>query len=250
MENIGTLLKETREEKKISLEEAHEGTKVSIQHLQYLEENNFKFLPETYVKSFLKTYANFLGLNAGELVQEHQKDVEEEKKQHEDEIQAAEEIVPTFQPTNQLTEWALGIGALVLLFSIIFLYVQYRSQIRAEPLHKFQLKTVEHEEPLAAISVHRPNAKMLVNEVSLLELQVTAQQAISLKLTIDGKKVSEYTMSKQKKLFWTAGNRFDILIRKVESKTTDNFQAKNADTAAVRLSITKDVSRQGAVSKK
>lgn len=56
MINIGKELKELRLQKGLSLKEISEITKINTKYLELLEENNFHFLPEVYVRGFLKNY--------------------------------------------------------------------------------------------------------------------------------------------------------------------------------------------------
>lgn len=61
---IGEYLKRIREEKKISLEQVAEGTKIRIQFLKAIEEDRLHDLPSlSQAKGFCRLYAAFLGLN-------------------------------------------------------------------------------------------------------------------------------------------------------------------------------------------
>jgi cytoskeletal protein RodZ len=69
MGDLGQLLRETREQKGVSLEEVEEATHIRRKFLQALEEGNFGALPaETYVKGFLRTYAMYLELDPEEVM--------------------------------------------------------------------------------------------------------------------------------------------------------------------------------------
>ncbi len=60
---ISGLLKQAREAKRISLDEASRATKLSVKMILALEGEEAAKLPgEIYVKAFVKTYANFLGI--------------------------------------------------------------------------------------------------------------------------------------------------------------------------------------------
>ncbi|MBD3374227.1 DUF4115 domain-containing protein [candidate division KSB1 bacterium] len=63
LNKIAHELREQRLAKNFSLEEISAQTKISISYLQKLEEGNFHFLPVVYVRAFLKTFAEQLGLN-------------------------------------------------------------------------------------------------------------------------------------------------------------------------------------------
>jgi cytoskeleton protein RodZ len=69
---IGSSLKEARLRNGLDLEAAAEATKIRSRHLQALEDEQFDVLPgQTYVRGFLKTYADFLGLDGQLYVDEY-----------------------------------------------------------------------------------------------------------------------------------------------------------------------------------
>ena len=69
---IGSSLKDARLRKGIDLPTAAEATKIRPRHLQALEEEQFDLLPgQTYVRGFLKTYADFLDLDGQLYVDEY-----------------------------------------------------------------------------------------------------------------------------------------------------------------------------------
>jgi cytoskeletal protein RodZ len=57
----GQLLRKAREEKRISLRQAADDTKITVRHLQAIEDDNYMVFPgETYVLGFLTSYAAYL----------------------------------------------------------------------------------------------------------------------------------------------------------------------------------------------
>ena len=61
---IGRYLEQKRKEKGLSLEEVEQATKIRKRYLDGLEREEFGVLPDgIYAQGFLKTYANFLGLD-------------------------------------------------------------------------------------------------------------------------------------------------------------------------------------------
>src|SRR3989338_8992259 len=80
--SIGATLKEARNRKSVSLEDVHARIKIHPRVLQLLEENKFEKLPSSlFVKSFLRSYAEFLELNAGELLEAYEKEGRKEPEQ-------------------------------------------------------------------------------------------------------------------------------------------------------------------------
>ena len=63
MFEIGNSLREARTRRQIDLPQAEQATKIRVRYLRALEEERFEQLPsQTYVKGFLRTYADYLGL--------------------------------------------------------------------------------------------------------------------------------------------------------------------------------------------
>lgn len=61
---IGELLKEERLRHKLSLEQLAQHTRVKLEYLRALEENQFQELPAaTFVKGYIKTYAKLFGFD-------------------------------------------------------------------------------------------------------------------------------------------------------------------------------------------
>ncbi len=69
---IGTSLREARLRRQIDFPEAEYGTKIRSRYLRALEEERFELLPShTYIKGFLRTYAEYLGLDGQLYVDEY-----------------------------------------------------------------------------------------------------------------------------------------------------------------------------------
>jgi cytoskeleton protein RodZ len=61
---IGSSLREARLRKGLDFPELESGTKIRGKYLQALEDERFELLPgDTYIKGFLRTYAEYLGLD-------------------------------------------------------------------------------------------------------------------------------------------------------------------------------------------
>jgi cytoskeleton protein RodZ len=72
MPDIGATLREARMRARIDISEVEAGTKIRAKYLRALENEEWDLLPgPTYVKSFLRTYAEALDLDAKLLVDEY-----------------------------------------------------------------------------------------------------------------------------------------------------------------------------------
>src|SRR4051812_38825539 len=72
MPSIGETLREARMRQRLDITDVEAQTKIRAKYLRALENEDFGMLPgATFVKSFLRTYAEFLGLDPHVLVEEY-----------------------------------------------------------------------------------------------------------------------------------------------------------------------------------
>src|SRR5215212_413986 len=69
---IGERLREARMRQKVDIADVEAATKIRAKYLRALENEEFGLLPgPTFAKTFLRTYAEYLGLDAQLLVEEY-----------------------------------------------------------------------------------------------------------------------------------------------------------------------------------
>src|SRR3954469_7334503 len=89
MPTIGDSLREARMREHLDIADVEARTKIRAKYLRALENEEFGLLPgPTFVKTFLRTYADYLGLDAQLLVEEY-------RVQHEP---RGEEVYPISSP--------------------------------------------------------------------------------------------------------------------------------------------------------
>ncbi|NIR49680.1 helix-turn-helix domain-containing protein [candidate division KSB1 bacterium] len=221
MENIGKKLREAREQRHKSYEGIHRQTRIPVHHLKQLENNEFTFLPETYVKSFLKNYAEAIGLNPDEILGYYLAKQEKVRRIKEAQERMAE-LSKKPRVRNQVLEWALGIGAVLLLASLIFVYIQYRSHIYAKPTDHFNDTTNRRS---AVLAIHETKYTATESGVFPLEVQITATDKVWVKLIIDDDKVRKYTLSSGQELIGNAEDKFEVVVENA-SKIRCKFRGK------------------------
>ncbi len=73
MSDLGRQLRDARLARGLSLDDVQEMTKIRKRYLEAIEAGDFKVLPGSfYVRAFIKTYAEAVGISPDELLQEHQ----------------------------------------------------------------------------------------------------------------------------------------------------------------------------------
>ncbi|GAB7054052.1 MULTISPECIES: helix-turn-helix domain-containing protein [Paenibacillus] len=124
MSDLGQMLKKARLENKISLDDLQETTKIRKRYLEAIEDGNYKVLPGNfYVRAFIKSYAEAVGLDPNEVLKLYQN------------------VIPSLEPepmtepirskrTTRNTEWIgkwasnlMVISFVVLILGIIYYFV-------------------------------------------------------------------------------------------------------------------------------
>ncbi len=73
LKEFGQDLKKLRELKGISIAEISAESRINTKFLQLLENGNFDFQPETYIRSFIKAYARALNENENQILNDYDK---------------------------------------------------------------------------------------------------------------------------------------------------------------------------------
>ena len=165
MQAIGERLREARMRQGLDISELEASTKIRAKYLRALENDEFGMLPcSTYVKSFLRTYAEQLGLDAQLLVEEYRA---QHEPRGEGELQAyvpparREPAVgggpPVFGPGTLI---AGGVVLLLVVFAVIGLASGGKS-------HTHKAATAPKHKPHRARPKPRPQPAVAPTTVSL-----------------------------------------------------------------------------------
>lgn len=74
-DGVGSKLRDARNRRKLSLQEAEEATKIRARYLQALENEDWDQLPgDTYARAFIRTYSALLGLDGDRLADEQRRE--------------------------------------------------------------------------------------------------------------------------------------------------------------------------------
>ena len=72
MFEIGNTLREARVRRNLTLQQVEEDTKIRVKYVQAMENEDFDVMPgATYVKGFLRTYSEYLGLDPDVILDEY-----------------------------------------------------------------------------------------------------------------------------------------------------------------------------------
>jgi len=117
--SFGVSLKRERELRGISLAEIARTTKISVRLLEAIEKDRFDILPEgVFRKSFIKSYAKYLGMNEEQILHEYDLEVQASNTSQ----AALEKPSVSFRDSSAGSKRALllTVGALVVLLAVGF----------------------------------------------------------------------------------------------------------------------------------
>jgi cytoskeletal protein RodZ len=75
MKRFSENLKRVRESKGISIQDISKETRINPKFLEAIENGNYKVLPQTYVRAFIRAFAKHLGLNPNEVLEQYNQEL-------------------------------------------------------------------------------------------------------------------------------------------------------------------------------
>ncbi|SET39629.1 protein RodZ, contains Xre-like HTH and DUF4115 domains [Salinibacillus kushneri] len=133
---LGQRLKEAREEKGLSLSNIQEMTKIQTRYLQAIEEGQLSVLPGTfYTRAFIREYANTVGLNADQLLEEYEEELPSSEQEEYERISRVQKH--SKQPSSEKHSMLFSVipkilTVLLIVAIVVFAYFFYQQTIEPE----------------------------------------------------------------------------------------------------------------------
>lgn len=223
METIGEILRNKRLEKGLTLEDVSKLVKIRKKYLEALESGNYNEIPGTvYAKSFLKIYADFLGLDRFYIL-----------KRYQSEIMPEQNIVipPTYympinnQKSKRASRTKLFLYIIATIIGIVLIVWGINSlrssdttsniideKIIENPLPNNQIEPPEIEVPIEEIIVTPPKPQKITHNFDKLALKIDSNAYSWISKTIDGKNTTSYTMLPNKSESFDARKSVNLRI--------------------------------------
>jgi len=116
----GAILKNARESQGISLEIVHEATKIPLDALRAIEEGyTVRMLSPFYYSGFVKMYANYLNIDAAQVIADYKQEELPEHIEHEIEDYGMPKWITNFFTRQRKQQIVICAGILLLLFLLI-----------------------------------------------------------------------------------------------------------------------------------
>jgi len=240
-----SILKSTREAKGLTLEIVHEATKIPMDALRAIEEGySVRILSPFYYRGFIKIYAEFLGLNVGEMYKQYGLDQPAVPTSSATiSVKSSRKVVA--QPNvvlEQTQEWATSVFkpktlkfivkilAFLLLLLLLFKmtgcvvahfhkkqsYVQKTATFFNQKERVTTAGYIDQEETRSVPQEVKHEAVQAPSQDNKVEVAVRAVKDTWLRVKTDGQVVFETTLSKGSLESWSAKNKIELSGRDIE----------------------------------
>lgn len=224
-ESFAADLKKQRMAKQVSLMDISASTRINMKFLEAIEEGNFSILPQTYVRAFIREYADAVGYNPTEAMKTYDALHRPKTAEKAAEAPAPPKASPSPRkdhrsPPNTFATFVRQNALFAALVIVIGAFVVYlvrptsdstaANEIAETPFDKVvqenQAAAAKQEEPIALPAVTLPS------KVDSLTLEMTTADSVWMTITLDGSKTLEYLFPPNRKGTWKAKDNFSLTM--------------------------------------
>jgi cytoskeletal protein RodZ len=187
MISIGQDLKRERELRGISLEEIAESTKINIQFLKALEEDQFDLLPgKFFTRGIIREYAKYLGLEEESVLNKHHDTLQILNQDEKEDVKQASPSFP-MNIQNVIRITAFGAALIAVLVALFFIF---RGEEAPPPIKPPPTETKIQEKAIIPPS-HTAPVEETKKEIRELNLDIAFLQDTWIQVYADGEQIYE-----------------------------------------------------------
>lgn len=249
-------MKKQRESLGITLEQVSNKTKINKKFLFALEEGNFSILPYTYIRLFLRAYAQEIEMDPDEII----KSLEEHLlgKDKEEILEAPQILESPYKlkqneakkpPQKKANITTVAIFFLVFIFIIAILkqiYNEDEQDIARIPIGspEITLNNTESDSTISAREASIISGSETLTSASMLSLQMHTRDSCWIRIIRDNKQPLDTIFAPGGNIMWMASQKFILSLGR-PSTVTLSLNGKNLGPLGIngvptRLVITKD----------
>lgn len=228
MESIGSELRQARQAKDISIEQAQKDTRIHSKILKALEEDRLNQAASSpvYIKSFIKKYGDYLGLDGASLADEY---IKKHPKPTEQVFTLRGKAVPFKFPLKRLASIAAAILIIFFGFRLLALVgSKLKDNFKSRPKVTKKVDVGRTKKtPKTIPSVAKVPIATQIKKGEGLLLTIKARKDVWLKVISDGTVIYEDILKKGSQENWQAKKSLKI--------STGRAEALNAELNGARL---------------
>jgi cytoskeletal protein RodZ len=168
MKTVGSILKEARGAKNLTLDQAEAATKIRLKFLQAIESDDYTDLPSvSYAKGFVKNYSEYLGLDSTTVLAFFRRQTAEVTRSS---LLPKDASEPMGKSLFQLTPGKFLAGILIVLVLIFLGYLGFQYRKLNQPpglsVDSPENQLVTHERRVDILGKTDPDATVTVNGIN------------------------------------------------------------------------------------
>lgn len=214
-------LKKRRESLNITLEQVSNKTKINIEILKSFEAGDFSVLPYTYVRLFLKTYAEELRLNPDEILKALENYIHPKKEVPEEERNRNNFLKSPTKNESRPVKKNRNIAAITVIIVVVIFLISILKQVLMEqevaPTPTTVPQLQELQEPVKEDTTENAPTQPAENPIapetsSLLELRLVTRDSCWTRIITDEKDTVEAIFPPNSIRRWNARDKFDVRL--------------------------------------
>jgi cytoskeletal protein RodZ len=245
LDKLADELREQREKSQLSLQQLATKTRIDLKFLEAIEQGNFAFLPELYVKAFIKQYAKTVGLDENLIIKKYEaakegkeynpnmpkpeiiKEEPVKKESHQESKPKSASAAKSYfeNPLEKKPEegnksnkqnLTLLIAGSVVVIAFILLYVFFFNKndkiiVEETPIEEIVAQeTQRYEAPAATHAL--PDSVVALANMDSLSLTFFAKETSWVYIVLDNNRAEEFTLSPNYKFTVKALNDFKVTV--------------------------------------
>jgi hypothetical protein len=208
----------------MSLSAISESTRISEKMLQAMETGRFSVLPQTYIRAFLRAYAQSLDLNPDEILKRYDAVNQEIRHAAEEWTNRSKAPAPeqkritTPSPSRvvPLNSLIIAAAVLVVIAGVTFLATRETTTPEQDPLSKVPFDKAVHESEAALVVVDssaqrpQPPVPQLQPVADSLRLEITTTDSLWISVLIDNVRRGQYLFPPGRVHTWSAKEQYVV----------------------------------------
>lgn len=221
MSTLSEDLRTARQAKQLTLQQVADITLVNVKFLEAIDRGDFSFMPQAYVRAFLREYAQVVGMDAKETMERYENETAPKPPATE---HRPAESAPTVEAPKEEPEPSGGfsarpawlVTAAIALFTLVVIMLALQDRPDQESAVQeipFRDMVRESEERAAERLGGRPEPlpEEILPADSLTLLAVTLD-SVWVQMTIDNQNPREYIFPPSRRATWKARERFVVTV--------------------------------------
>ena len=219
-------LKKIRVEKKKTLKQISQSTRIHLKYLESLEEGNLLEIPEIYDKLFFKSYIKILDVAENDYYEkflEYRKTIRDDRTAILDMTQTDSEVSSEFNYKNLLYFVPIILAVLVIWFLIsnTLMIDNGKDSVQEINIQEVAAKMQSAIDSAKTAKIESNKTSDSTKTTLPLVLNINAIEETWFRIVIDESDTNEYLLKKGQKISFTSQNSFDFLIGKANGLKMD-----------------------------